>query len=112
MPLAGYPLDVATKRRLEVGLGSRRIGRIIAYLLNRSGELLAVKAVAGAAAGNVTVTGIATNDRLISVIKHDGTGVVSDLTSEFAISAANTINNAAGTSSAGGHLVVTYGDRT
>lgn len=62
--------------------------------------------VAGAAAGDVTVTGIKTTDKLKAVI--DLTAPA-DLTSEFTISAANTINNTGGTSSAGsGPLLVTY----
>lgn len=71
--------------------------------------------VDGAAAGNVTVTGIATLDELISVIHctagatEDGT--FADLTSEFTISAADTINNAAGTSTSGNKLIVIYRDR-
>ena len=61
--------------------------------------------VAGAAAGDITVTGITTDDRLVSVIDIVGT----DLTSEFSITAANTINNApGGTSSASSFLIVTY----
>ena len=71
--------------------------------------------VAGAAAGNVTVTGITMKDELVSVIKMDFTDAseaAADLTSEFSITAADTINNAAGTSSSGGFLLVTYIDRT
>lgn len=61
--------------------------------------------VAGAAAGNVTVTGIATSDRLVSVINTtDGT----DVSAEFTITAANTINNTGGTTSASKKLLVTY----
>lgn len=73
-----------------------------------------VALVAGAAAGNVTVTGIATADALISVLHLPDAGAIdamADLTAEFTISAANTINNAAGTSSADGKLLVIYQDR-
>jgi hypothetical protein len=70
---------------------------------------------AGAAAGNVTITGINLGDKLHSVLAHQvggavGIDSVADLTSEFAITAANTINNTGGTSSANGFLVVTYFD--
>jgi hypothetical protein len=71
------------------------------------------KAIAGGAAGNHTVTGIAASDTLLSVVFVDATDVseaVTDLTSEFAISAADTVNNAAGTDTTGGFLLVTYLD--
>ena len=68
--------------------------------------------VAGAAAGNITVTGIKTRDTLVSVLHMAGAGTavtdVANLVTEFTISAANTINNTGGTSSASGKLVVTY----
>jgi len=69
--------------------------------------------VAGAAAGDFTVTGIALNDKLISVIEIDGTDVsetFADLSAEFTIPAANTINNAGGTATSGSGLIVTYLD--
>jgi hypothetical protein len=78
----------------------------------RSG-LLKQTIVAGAAAGDFTVTGIALNDRLISIIEIDGTDVsetFADLTAEFTITAANTINNAGGTATTGSGLIVTYLD--
>lgn len=72
--------------------------------------------VNGGAAGNFTVTGIATLDELVSVVYFPiDTGTVtsvSDLTSEFTISAANTINNTGGTATTGGKLLVVYRDRT
>lgn len=58
----------------------------------------------GAAAGNVTATGVKTTDKLIAVHSIAFTAgvpsAVADLTSEFTITAANTINNAGGTSTA------------
>ena len=60
----------------------------------------------GAAAGNVTVVGgIKEGDKLLRVITAviDGSGhttAVADLTSEFTITADNTINNTGGTSTA------------
>lgn len=62
-------------------------------------------AAVGAAAGNVTVTGVNASDKLLLVqsVAFDGDGditAVADLTSEFTITAANTINNGGGTSTA------------
>ena len=59
----------------------------------------------GAAPGDVTATGVATTDKLIAVhaVVIDGSGYttsVADLTAEFSITAANTINNAGGTTTA------------
>lgn len=112
MAVKGYPLDKLSKRSLEVGLRSRTVGRVVAYLLNRSGERLQMKVVAGGAAGNITVTGVSTDDRLVSVIQQDGAKALIDLTGEFTITAANTINNTGGTNTTGHVLVVTYADRT
>jgi len=73
--------------------------------------------VAGAAAGNLTVTGITTDDRLVSVVGFilvegaPNTLTILDLTSEFTITAANTINNTGGTASTAGMLFVTYLDK-
>lgn len=66
---------------------------------------------AGAAAGNITVTGIKTRDQLVSVLFLDATDAseaVANRTAEFTITAANTINNTGGTTSAGGFLIITY----
>jgi hypothetical protein len=76
--------------------------------------------IAGGAAGNLTVTGIAATDELVSVLRADvaadtGTGAsgnkveaLSDITAEFSITAANTINNTGGTDTTGDQLVVVY----
>ncbi len=63
--------------------------------------------IAGGAAGNHTVTGIKLTDTLASVI-HNTAGVLVDLTSEFSISAADTIENAGGTDTSGDQLMVLY----
>ena len=78
--------------------------------------------ISGGAAGNHTVTGIAVGDSLVAVLKLDftlsegapntRTWAATDLTGEFSITAANTINNAGGTSTTGAILVVIYEDRT
>lgn len=69
--------------------------------------------VAGGSAGNITVTGIKTTDVLLSVQRVDldataGNIDLDDLTSEFTISAANTINNTGGSATTGDKLLVTY----
>jgi hypothetical protein len=78
------------------------------------------KVVAGGSAGNITVSGVKTTDELVAVIRFDvavdtgssatGNKVqgVSDVTAEFSISAADTINNAAGTDTSGDTLLVIY----
>jgi len=76
----------------------------------------------GGAAGNHTVTGIAVGDALRAVLKLDftltegapntRTWAASDLTSEFTITAANTINNVGGSDTTGAVLVVVHEDLT
>lgn len=71
--------------------------------------------VAGAAAGNITVAGIKLGDRIIEVsgfglteaAPNTFSGIV-DLTSEFTVTADNTINNTGGTSSAAKILHITW----
>lgn len=65
--------------------------------------------VAGGGAGNLTATGVAVADRLVSVIHHDAvTPIPVNLTSQFTISAANQINNTGGTATTADYLVVTF----
>jgi len=68
--------------------------------------------IAGGAAGNFTVTGIKTTDTLNMVLQFVGAATtvtnVADLTSEFTITALNTINNTAGTASTGDKLLVLW----
>jgi len=59
---------------------------------------LSSRVVAGAAAGNITVTGIKLNDRLV-LVQDLTTGA--DITTEFSVTADDTINNTGGTSTAG-----------
>jgi hypothetical protein len=62
----------------------------------------------GGAAGNITATGVAVGDTIISVLAiKDSDQSFVDRTSEFSITATNTINNSGGTSTAGYHLAVT-----
>lgn len=72
---------------------------------------IAMAVAAGGSAGNITVTGITTDDELIGVLEFD-TGVPANLTSEFSITAADTINNAEGTDTTGNTLVILYQDRS
>lgn len=72
---------------------------------------LNVALVDGAAAGDVTVAGITANDELVSVTSLASASDVlstADLTDEFSITDADTINNAIGTSSANGALLVIW----
>lgn len=83
----------------------------------RGGEIqqvsswLKVSLLAGGAAGNITLTGIAVGDEIISVI-HNTSGALVDLTSEFSITAANTINNTGGTATTSDQLLVFWADLT
>ena len=89
---------------------------LVAVLRLKGGVPLKMAVVAGGAAGDHTVTGIATDDQIVEVMYFAGAGTdvtdVADLTSEFSISAANTINNTGGTATTGGKLIVRYIDKT
>lgn len=72
---------------------------------------------AGAAAGNVTVTGVAATDTILSVLVLDRDATAAnidllDLTSEFSVCAADTIGNAGGTSTSGNSLYVVVSRQT
>lgn len=79
-----------------------------------SGIGLKVAVATGGAAGNITVTGISTDDQLLAVIEFAGAGTdvtnLTDRTAEFSITAANTINNTGGTATTGDKLLVFYLD--
>lgn len=65
--------------------------------------------IVGGAAGNLTVTGIKTSHRLVLVAKIVDAGqAYADLTSEFSITSANTINNTGGTATTSAHVVVVW----
>lgn len=64
--------------------------------------------IAGGAAGALTVNGVGASDTLVSVVAITAAGVHSVLTSEFSISAANTIDNTAGTSTANSDVRVEW----
>lgn len=75
-------------------------------------QLVKATLVTGGAAGNFTVTGIATADTLVMVLHYTTGAALANLTSEFTISAANTINNTGGTATTSDQLVVIYQDNT
>lgn len=70
-------------------------------------DALTIAVINGGAAGALTVTGIKTRDTLVSVVQVSA-GVPADLTSEFSISAADTIDNTGGTATTGDKLIVFY----
>lgn len=81
------------------------------------GEDIKTAVIAGGSAGAHTVTGIATEDTLLAVHRVDLDGTAAnidydDLTSEFSISAANTIDNTGGTDTTGDKLAVIYRDKS
>jgi hypothetical protein len=116
---SGEPFDVAKSGIVDIDYGGT-ITRGDRLTCDSDGKAISAEAVSGSkravvnggSAGNITVTGILTTDRLIAVLYYPiSTGTVtsvSDLTSEFTISAADTINNTGGTATTGGKLLVIY----
>lgn len=114
---AYVPVDVVGTAVVEAG-GTIAAGQYVQS--DASGKAVAATAsaiktavIAGGSAGDLTVTGIATTDRLVSVVRlnRDSTAanITADaLTTEFTITAANTINNTGGTATTGDALIVTY----
>lgn len=77
--------------------------------LESPGRRLKYFAAAGATAGDVTVTGVATTDTLVWVgvlTTAASIATYADLTSEFSITGTDTINNTGGTSTANNQLIV------
>ncbi|GMU44161.1 MAG: DUF2190 family protein [Xanthomonadales bacterium] len=111
------PVDVAGTAVVEAG-GTIAAGQYVqsdadGKAVAASASAIKTAVIAGGAAGDHTVTGIATTDRLISVVQLNRDATASNitaaaLTGEFTISAANTINNASGTATTGDVLIVTY----
>lgn len=97
--------EVDTDGVLKPGVPFRKNG----VRLTRAGGLVTA-VIAGGAAGAHTVTGITTDDTLVSVHHYTpgSASTYADLTSEFSISAADAIDNTGGTSTASDTLVVTY----
>lgn len=111
------PVDVLGTTIVEAG-GTIAAGQYIQS--DSQGRAVAAAAsaiktavIAGGSAGDLTVTGIATTDRLVAVIRLDRDATAANvnlgnLTSEFSITATNTINNAGGTATTGDALLVIY----
>lgn len=80
----------------------------VARTTHESGFVPAIRTrvVAGAVAGNITVTGIAVGDHLQAVQNVAAAGA--NLADEFTITAANTINNTGGTNTTGMVLLVIW----
>jgi hypothetical protein len=95
--------EVDTDGYLKPGTPFKKDGTLVA---RHPG--LVQKVIAGGVAGNHTVSGIGAGDRIVSVVHDTTAGALVDLTSEFSVTAANTINNAAGTDTSSDFLVVTY----
>lgn len=80
-----------------------------------AGGFMKVTLVTGGAAGNHTVTGIATTDELVFVGEFATAAAIATLTSrtaEFTITTANTINNTGGTDTTNDQLMVIWLDLT
>lgn len=108
-----YPLGNEFFYRLGVALRDSRLGSQLRDFLDHSGERIEIAVLTGGAAGPYTVTGITTDDRLVMVMSHSTTahGPMTDRTSEFSISGANTITNTGGTDLTGENVIVYWGDR-
>lgn len=68
-----------------------------------------VALIDGGSAGSHTVAGIANNDQLIAVLEQNGTsGILTNLTEEFSIKKADTIDNTGGTATSSDKLLIFY----
>ncbi len=87
----------------------------MAILQTISPAALKVDLVAGGAAGNHTVTGIATTDELLYVGHWSTAAAIAthaDLTAEFSIDSADTIDNTGGTATTSDQLMVVWYDKS
>lgn len=114
VPAATFTADATGRGKFAASfVDTALIGAGQVTRVKLAGGFSKAKTLAGAAAGNVTVTDIATGDEIVMVSYFDPAGpTFADLTSEFTITGANTINNGGGTSSAGGFLIVVWCDLT
>jgi hypothetical protein len=108
-----FPIDILGVVRIEAGgavsagarVGSDSVGRAVVV----TPGTLKTATIAGGAAGDFTVTGIAASDELVAVWEQDGTSkLLVDRTAEFSITAANTINNTGGTALTGDNVIVAW----
>lgn len=101
--------------RVVPAFGNTSADRLLYVDIPTVAPHLKVTLVAGGAAGNHTVAGIAVGDDIVWVGHFTTAAAIAtlaDLTSEFSITAANTINNAAGTETANDQLMVIWQDLT
>ena len=92
------------------------------YTITHGWTGLKFAVVAGGAAGAHTVTGIRLGsqgkqsgnkgDQLIAVLNHTDAAAIVDLTSEFTITADDTIDNTGGTATTSDQLIVVYNSMT
>ncbi len=100
----------------SVDVGGLRIetGRIEKDGLPVGGVRLSL--LTGAVAGSHAMSDVTASDELVGVLYFPGAGVavvnVLDLSAEFAISGAGTIDNTGGTNTTGGKLAVLWLDRS
>lgn len=78
---------------------------IFSEMLSRPKPIVMQKIVTGAAAGNVTVSGIKKDDQIVSVLNLSD---LTDVTDEFKILANGAINNTGGTTTATKKVMVTW----
>jgi len=71
---------------------------------------LRITPIAGDTAGDHTVTGIRVGDKLCSVLHFTPAAGFVDLSAEFTITDADTVNNTGGTDTSSDELVVFYWD--
>jgi hypothetical protein len=114
VPDGTFTADAAGRAKFaDLFVNTAKIGAAAVTKPKLAGGFMKQSLIAGAAAGNHTVTGIAVGDEIVSVIRWDAaTPDLFDDTAEYTITGANTINNAAGTSSAGQKLLVAWCDLT
>lgn len=100
----GYQIDDATGIQHDVVIP---LSQVQDEIVNRRRAV-----VNGGAAGNITVSGASTGDKLEEVLMFTITGGnitnVTDLTAEFTINGLNRINNTGGTATTGHKLLVRW----
>lgn len=105
-----HKLDLQSRNAGYVPQYDRANKKVVLYRSASPGASLKMFRSAGAAAGNVTATGVLATDTIVAVLSlltgaASASGLV-DRTSEFAVCAADTIGNAGGTSTASSDLLV------
>ncbi len=108
---------MTTAKILDANVTTAKVADDAITKAKLAGGFLKGTCIAGGAAGDHTVTGIASGDELVLVARLDRDGTAANIditaiTSEFTITGANTINNAAGTNTTGDSLLVLYIDLT